>query len=126
MFPFDEKDRDLKAIWHSLFSCERDGTERIFMSFLPALPDEDDSLEDLEQAFRICDLLYHYTDSFVGSETGELDTIARRKNQISAVIMEKLSSEQLSMRSCRICGRPLPFNYKYSVCVRCYRRSRGK
>ena len=53
--------------------------------------------------------------------TGALQEISIRKNQISETIMEKLSNERLKMRSCRICGRPLPFHNKYDVCPRCYR-----
>ena len=41
-------------------------------------------------------------DAFVGKDTGELATISRKKNKISAVIMEKLSKEKLRMRTCRI------------------------
>ena len=119
MFPFDDNNRDLKDVWYKLFRTEKKGKERTFMSLLPHEPGEDDSLEDLELAFKLCDLLYHYADAFVGKDTGELYTIARKKNRISEVIMEKLSKEKLRMRTCRICGRPLPFTHKRDICQRC-------
>ncbi len=119
MFPFDETDRDLKDIWLQLFRCENQQEERFFMEFLPKPPDEDDSLEYLERAFRVCDLLYHYADSFVGSGGTELYDISARKNQISAIIMEKLSNERLSLRRCRRCGRVLPFSSRSELCNQC-------
>lgn len=126
MFPFDETDRDLKEIWLDLFRCENLQEERYFMEFLPKAPDEDDSLDYLEKAFRICDLLYHYADSFIGSGGNELYDISARKNQISAVIMEKLSSERLSLRRCRRCGRVLPFASRSDLCNRCRSFTQGK
>ena len=121
MFPFDDKNRELKDIWYKLFRTENRGRKRRFMEYLPAEPDEGVSLEQLELEFKICDLLYHYADAFVEKGTGALQEISIRKNQISETIMEKLSNERLKMRSCRICGRPLPFHNKYDICPRCYR-----
>ncbi len=124
MFPFDDNNKALKDVWYKLFRTEKKHKERTFMSLLPPDPSDASSLEDLELAFKLCDLLYHYADAFVGKDTGELATIARKKNKISAVIMEKLSKEKLRMRSCRICGRPLPFTHKLDICNRCRDRER--
>ncbi len=122
MFPFDDNNRDLKDVWYKLFRTEKKGKARNFMSLLPPEPKETDSLEDLEQAFKLCDLLYHSADAFVGKDTGELYTIAKKKNRISEVIMEKLSKEKLRMRTCKVCGRPLPFTHKRDICQRCMAR----
>ncbi len=91
MFPFDDKNRELKDVWYKLFRTEKKGRARTFMSMLPPDPKETDPLESLELAFKLCDLLYHYADAFVGKDTGELKTISRKKNRISQVIMDKLS-----------------------------------
>ena len=119
MFPFDDNNRELKDVWYKLFRTEKRGSPRTFMKLLPPEPTEKDSLEDLEVAFKLCDLLYHYADAFVGKDTGELFAIAKKKNRISEVIMQKLSKEKLRMRSCRVCGRPLPFTHKQDICLRC-------
>ena len=124
MFPFDDKNRELKDIWYKLFRTENRGRRRRFLEYLPAMPDDSVSLEQLELEFKICDLLYHYADAFVEKGTGALQEISIRKNQISETIMEKLSKERLKMRTCRVCGRPLPFHNKYDICQRCYRLRR--
>ena len=123
MFPFDEKSRELKDIWYRLFRTENRGRKRNYLSMLPGKPMDLDSLDQLELSFKICDLLYHYADTLEEKDEAGLAAISRRKNQISAIIMDKLSRERLDMRTCRICGRPLPFHHKYDICARCYSRS---
>ena len=124
MIPFDEKQAELKVLWKELFTMEARDLKRRYMEFLPPEPNGDELLDELEYDFKVCDLLYHYTEKFISDSADDLRAILSRKDEISAVIMDKLSKERLKMRSCKVCGKPLPFLFKYSVCERCFRRGK--
>ena len=124
MFPFDEKSPVLKEIWLDLFETERMGVAGNCLKHLPPRPKEGFPLDLLELQFRVCDLLYHYASTFMPNDAATLGTISKRKNMISDMIMQKLSKEKLSLRSCRICGRPMPFVQKGGICQICYKKRR--
>lgn len=126
MIPFDEKTPELKALWQQLFEEETSAQGGDYMSYLPPSPGEGFHLDELELMFKECDLIYHYAEKFVEGSSEDLRYILMRKNEISAVIMDKLASEELHTKTCRVCGRPLPFSYKFGICDRCFRRQRGR
>ena len=117
MFPFDEKDDTLMMIWYDLFQAEL--TERDdYLKWLPVSPNErEEGLKELEQAFKICDILYHYADAF--TDRLEIPGILRRKSEISQAIMKILAKENLETRTCKYCGRVMPFYYPHGVCPQC-------
>ena len=128
MFPFDEKDETLMMIWYDLFQAELEHRDD-FLKWLPVSPAERSmDLKELEQAFKICDILYHYADAF--TDKLAIPEILRRKSQISAAIMEILAREKLEKRVCRQCGKVLPFHYTFGLCRECkdaqYRHGRLK
>jgi len=87
------------------------------MDYMQYLPLQSDmlSLEEMELQFKICDLLYHYVDSFTEDEMNKY-LIMQRKTEISSSIMKKLSNEKFKRKTCKNCGRPLPFAHKYGMC----------
>jgi len=126
MIPFDEKTPELKELWLRLFDEELSGRERSFMNWLPHTPYMEMPLDELELSFKVCDLLYHYAEKFVPETPEDQHYILMRKNEISSVIMDKLASEPLRVKTCKLCGRPLPFSYKFGLCDRCFRRQRRR
>ena len=119
---FDEEDRFLLGHWKLMCAAESRGRMYPVRKYLPsekAVEDAGSSLEELEQMFRLCDLLYSYCDRFSHEEF--LPELMQRKNQISGRILKTLAQTKLRPRRCRYCGRRLPWNHPYSMCERCYR-----
>ena len=82
-----------------------------------------EDLDDLEQQFKLCDLLYSYCDKFDHDEF--VEEIIRRKNMISDEIIRVLAKQKLKPRTCKYCGKVIPWNYRYGVCERCFKKIRG-
>lgn len=117
MFPFDEKDETLMMIWYDLFQAQLTDRDD-FMKWLPVSPKErPEELKELEQAFKICDILYHYADTF--TDRLSVPEILRRKSEISEAIMTILAKQKLETRTCKYCGKVMPFYYPYGVCREC-------
>ena len=126
MIPFDEKNEVLKELWLDLFRDEKSSRTGRYMDYLPIAPGEDTPLDALEVRFKACDMLYHYIETFTAAHTDDLRTVLMRKNEISGRIMELLSKQRLSMKKCRICGKELPFRYKFGVCEDCFARANDR
>ena len=45
--------------------------------------------------------------------------IAKEKENLSIEIMEKLKTKKM-FRRCKCCGKPIEWNYKFSICNHCY------
>ena len=118
---FDETNEELLAIWREMFSCEMRLKTFPYTKFLPLYIPEDGKaadLPELEEDFHVCDLLYAYLDRFDHPEG--IPEILKVKEKLSMAIMKILEKQELAGRRCRICGRPLSWNYPYGVCERCH------
>lgn len=124
MIPFDEKEDALRELWVRLFLEEQAGRTVRAMDYLPycgEIPNRVE-LQDLEYAYKVCDLLYYYLERFGQDE--ELPEVREEKRVISEGITELLEKQQLPENRCKRCGRRLPWNYRYRVCESCHLRSR--
>ena len=126
---FDEENETLRGIWREMAEAETEGVRYDISRSLPQ-PEDDinysrDSLDELEQNYRICDLLYTYLRKFYTVEK-LMEEVGRTKAEIAAQIIHILESEKLPERRCRRCGKILPWNYGYSTCERCFRRIRRR
>lgn len=122
--PFDEKEDSLRELWVRLFLQEQAGETVRAIDYLPyagELPNKVD-LQDLEYAYKVCDLLYYYLERFGNDD--ELPAVREEKRVISEGITELLEKQQLPENRCKRCGRRLPWNYRYRVCESCHLRSR--
>ncbi len=122
--PFDEKEDSLRELWVRLFLQEQSGEKVRAIDYLPysgTLPNKVD-LQDLEYAYKVCDLIYYYLERFGNEE--ELPAVRDEKRIISEGITELLEKQQLPENRCKRCGRKLPWNYRYRVCESCHLRSR--
>ena len=82
-------------------------------------------LDGLEADYRRCDLYYNYVRLFIERPDAVLDEIQRRKELISAGIVHILSTQKLQQRTCRACGKSLPWNWPFRMCDACYRGQQG-
>ena len=118
---FDETNEELLAIWREMFSCEMHARSFPYTKYLPLYIPEDGKaadLPELEEDFHVCDLLYAYLDRFDHQEG--IPEILKVKEKLSTAIMKILEKQELAGRRCRVCGRPLSWNYPYGVCERCH------
>lgn len=119
--PFDEENPKLKGAWLDFFRAEAEGREIDLINYIPNSSGRN-NMNILEENFRLCDLIYYYMDRF-GHDTYK-DLVFQVKMDISERIMKLLSEQKLAQKKCRICGRPLPWNSRYSICNKCYERRR--
>ena len=124
MIPFDEKEDSLRELWVRLFLEEQAGRHVVADDYLPyrgVIPKRVE-LQDLEYAYKVCDLLYYYLERF--GEDEELPFVRTEKRAISEGITELLEKQQLPENRCKKCGRRLPWNYRYRICESCHLRER--
>jgi|GEM_PF-1144642 len=126
---FDEENETLRGIWRNMADAETEGVRYDISRSLPEMDDlaifGRDSLDELEQNYRICDLLYTYLRKFYTVEK-LMEEVGHTKARIAAQIIHILESEKLPERRCRRCGRVLPWNYGYGTCDKCFRRMRRR
>ena len=122
--PFDETDPNLLSEWKKLYHAEAEGTHIDVTLLLPDYQDPDQCtvsmLSQLEEEYRLCDLYYNYARRFLDDPEKVLTAITLRKDLISSGIIHVLSTQKLQMRTCRSCGRHLPWNWPYTYCDHCY------
>ncbi len=128
MIPFDEKEDYLNHLWEDFYRSEKQGKEIPFRDIRPDVegfvnPTARD-LPDLELAYKICDLAFYYKQRF--RHPDDLEEIADTKQQISDKIMTILEEQKLPSKRCKYCGRPLPWNYRYNMCERCFKKRRWR
>ena len=85
-------------------------------------PEEGNALHLLELYSGVYDFLYSYT-RMLGDED-DLGEILAMKRKISECIFEILDKQNLSMKTCLMCGKKLKWSYRYTVCQECYRKKR--
>ena len=123
--PFDEQNPILFSMWKEMCRYEANNACYPVEMYLPtrsAIHSIYDDLDELEQLFKRCDLLYGYCDKFGHDEY--VEDIINRKNRISRAIIRILDRQELSSRGCRRCGKPLPWNYPYGLCEKCFGEQR--
>ena len=119
--PFKEQVPGLLATWAEMFECELDGTE--FPVKVPSGPLPHD-MDSLESQYAYTDLLHQYCRAFGRGECYE--EIDARRREISDRISEMIARSVFEKRTCRHCGKPLPWNWPYPMCDPCHDRMYGR
>ncbi len=123
--PFDDTDPDLTSLWRQMYHAEAGGGHLDVPELLPPPVDpetcETQMLDGLEESYRRCDLCYNYARLFLEDPDRVLEEIQRRKDLISRGIIHILSTQGLKVKTCRTCGRALPWNWPYPQCDHCHR-----
>lgn len=110
--PVDVKNPSLVQYWAS--ACSRIlRNENIFRPYFP-----ESTLEECELKYRAYDI-YHQLLRRIGIE----DDCLEEKEKLSAKINEFLKQEKSDfLKRCRICGREMSMNSRFSICDVCYKR----
>ena len=117
--PIDERDPAVYSMWEELSDAViRHATVRL-EDVAPSYS-EKSQLAELETAYKICDLLFHFATKFW--KDGSEKEIIRIKSDISAITMRILGEQALTGKTCRVCGRKLAWDHHYDICDRCYSR----
>ena len=122
---FDSENEYLFDLWKELCTDEARGREPKVGRYIPDAGSQmwqGNDLEWLEEQFRLCDLLYGFCDKFRHDEWTE--NIMRCKKQLSEQITTILNEQHLKGRTCKRCGRKLPWKYPHAVCERCFEERR--
>ena len=77
----------------------------------------------MEEAYKICDLLYYFNYKFFKHEEVTYE-LCNLKKYISELTMQKLDKGISEKRTCKRCGHKLPWNHKYNICEDCYNLGR--
>ncbi len=59
-------------------------------------------------------------------DSEEIAKIIRCKELISDRIIKILQEQKLTHRTCKRCGREVPWNYKFGICQRCFDKQYGR
>ena len=78
------------------------------------------TMEELEDLYLKYDLIYAYLRKF--RHVKRLNAIMQLKKSCSEKIIDILKNQKLESRRCRKCKTPLPWNYPFGICGRCYGR----
>lgn len=120
--PFNEKSDSQMQLWFSLFVQMVQGHplqsfESAFpmsiLSNLSTIP-----LNQLEQLYASCDILTSYFHRFqipISSQSVQLTRL-----QLSDAINSILVHQSYHSKTCRLCGKPLPWDSPYGICQDCY------
>ena len=119
MIPFDEHNDTILSMWKEIFCKEAKG-ETYQIEQIPSVYNGI-TLEDLELGHKICDLLWAYDERFL--EGRYADEILKAKTEISNKITEILGKQKLTGKTCKVCGRKLPYSFKYTICESCHSHS---
>lgn len=116
--PFDVKDREVLLLW--LHYCEKPDRQRD----CPMLP-RDFSLEGLESYYKQLDLYTQFSARM--NWVIDREEVAANREWAQHEIGELLKDDKGQFeKKCRICGRPLAWDYAFPVCEHCYRSGRTK
>lgn len=121
--PFQTESLAIKDLWKQLFQLElsKEYPDSFLMEFL----DQDElssySLEQLEEEYKKCDLLYNYFRKFKLED--EKEFLIHYKRTLADQISDYLAKQQLPVKKCRECGRALPWIYPYRICNKCHMAS---
>lgn len=111
-------EKDEKTVWDEMVRQELGGKRLTLERAKCIFPLDGSNLTEMEQAYKICDLLYNYDRRFEHSE--DIKAILKLKKDLSHRIMKQLSAKSLQPRRCKYCGKTLPWNYPYGICEECH------
>lgn len=111
--PFDEKNPYIMEIWLDYCHLYEEGKEL----YIPQ--PEGTDLNNLEDYYKGLDLYYSFSKNF--EYIIDLEWLTAEKEKISDKINTSLIKDiSKHQRHCRVCGRPLKWDYPFGICDRCY------
>lgn len=125
--PFNEKDETLLDVWQEIADseitdCEEDSTISSFIEDDISEITNSYELERAEKNYAILDILYQYRRKF--GYINKLKEISDTKEKIAMQIIDYLKRSKFKNKTCRDCGKILPWNHKFPMCDDCYQEMR--
>lgn len=115
--PFDVKDREVLRLW--LRYCDDPTRQRE----CPMLP-RDFTLEGLESYYKQLDLYTQFSARM--NWVIDREEVAANRDWAQHEIGELLKEDKGQFeRKCRVCGRPLPWDYDYPICDDCFKSGKA-
>ena len=118
--PFDEGNSDLEYLWYNLIMCHFNNGDILTDMDIP-MPRKNDSLDSLELKYKKLDLFFSFARTVNYNKNDFLKNIMNLKEELSIEIMEKLKTKE-TYRTCKYCGKKLPWDSSYSSCDICYKK----
>lgn len=117
--PFNYEDEDLLSVWLRAIKENVVETFDVNTFYIPE-GNVFDTIQDLEHKYKVCDLIFAMARIF-GCSENDLNKIMQSKKCLSDRIIEKLKENKKGKgRTCKCCGKSLPFGYPYGYCESCY------
>ena len=122
---FDTKNDELKELWKDIFNSQKKSKKYNIPNYLilDIKNIKKNDLNELEEMFKICDLLYQYYDKF--NYLKEMEEITKMRQKISKQMIELLKNKKISRRKCSCCNCNLPLLWRYGMCEECYEEQYG-
>ena len=116
--PFDLKNEELLYLWKELCRkvCQKETIQ--YQDYCGET--DEDSLNALEALHHRYDLLYNFARREQNQDA--MDFLMVKKQAISEKIMEILKTKKLQGKTCRECGKALPWNFPYPMCDSCHNK----
>ena len=121
--PFDEGFDVLENLWLNLILCFYNDKDILTEMNIPEVS-KNDTLETLELKYKMLDLYFSFARTVRYNENDFLKNIMNLKEEVSMEIMEKLKTKE-TYRTCKYCGKKLPWDYNYSICQKCFKSRRN-
>jgi ATP-dependent RNA helicase SUPV3L1/SUV3 len=116
--PFDENEDSILQLWAEYLFAYATGKINLIKPQL-----ENDELLDLEIYYRKIDLYYSFSKTF--NFQLDDDWIRLERSRVAKLIDKHLKEKIKRYRkSCRTCGRPLPWDHIHPTCDRCFTSNR--
>ena len=111
--PFDSDEERLREQWEGYVELYAAGRELYY----PV--NASDRLSELELHYKALNLYYSFSKTM--KLRFDAEDILEQKDEISKKIHSILMKDiQVYGRTCRLCGKELPYNHKHNICDRCY------
>ena len=114
MLSFDSKIEEVLEIWKILVRLKSEDIKPDFKRLYKEIPENTSDLHLLETAYKVCDLIYAFSDKF--GYFDQLQISMNKKKDISNKIIAILKEKKLEGRKCKYCGKDLAWNFPYSMC----------
>lgn len=121
--PFDEENKRLYELWLKMLDAKLHNIHLNLHDISPLSYQKVShmDLHELENAYRVCDMIYYYNEKFENSL--ESLCVIKEKDTISKAMIKWLDEHEFPKRRCSICGKPLLWNYQHDICEKCYKNN---
>ena len=117
--PFEHEDDDLLMSWKHLIELYLE-EKYILTHFLVPNTTSGETLEEMEKDYRLLELIYSFI-RLIDYHDLDLEEIVKAKENTSEKIVAYLKTNKRKLeKRCRICGKKMPWNNKYSTCKACH------